>query len=186
MISATDLRNGATFLDNKKPYQVVKYVHQKIARGGGTVKLSVRNLETGTLEEKNLSSSTKLVKIDTSKRKLQYLFQDAYESVFMDPKTYEQVSLSTESIRDKLLFLKEGEEVNVLFWDEKPLSIEIPAKVVLEVIDTAPGVKGNSATNIYKRAKLENGLSIKVPLFIKKGQKVRVDTRTQEYVEREE
>ena len=184
MIIATNLKNGTTFLMNGKPYQVVKYAHQKIARGGGTVKLSVRNLETGNLKKKTLNSSLKVEEITTVKRPLQYLYKDDTSVYFMDPRSYEQIEISLVMAKDQIAFIKEGESVDVLFWDNKALSIGLPAKVVLTVKDTVPGVKGDSATNIFKPATLENGLKLKVPLFIKKGDKIRIDTRTGEYVER--
>lgn len=102
----------------------------------------------------------------------------------MDPATFEQIEVSIKILGDDINFIKEGEEANVLFWDDKPLSVEIPPKIVLKVIETAPGVKGNTTSNIYKPAKLENGLSVKVPLFIKADDFIRVDTRTGEYIER--
>lgn len=184
MIEAKNLRAGTTFLMDGKPYRVVKYTHQKIARGGGTVKLSVRNLETGKLEERTLNSSSKVDEVNTIKKNLQYLYKDGSTVFFMDPKTYDQVEIPQNVIKDQLSFIKEGESVDVLFLDQKALSVEIPPKVTLEVKDTAPGVKGDSATNIYKPATLENGLKLKVPLFIKVGDKIRVDTKTGEYVER--
>lgn len=184
MIDATNLKSGITFLLDGKPYQVIKYTHQKIARGGGTVKLSVRNLSTGVSEEKTLSSSTKVEEISTLKKSLQFLYKDADKAVFMDPKTYEQVEVPVSLIKKEIQYMKEGGNVNVLFWNEEPLSVEISPKITLEVTDTVPGVKGNSATNIYKPATLENGLKIKVPLFIKKGDKIRVNTRTGGYMER--
>lgn len=184
MVIATNLKNGTTFLMDGKPYQVVKYTHQKIARGRGTVKLSVRNLETGSLEEKTLNSSAKMEEITTVKRPLQYLYKDDTSIYFMDPKSYEQIEIPLAVAKEQIAFIKEGENVDVLFWDNKALSIELPAKVALAVEDTVPGVKGDSATNIFKPATLENGLKLKVPLFIKKGDKIRVDTRTGEYVER--
>ncbi len=184
MIDATNLKSGITFLLDGKPYQVIKYTHQKIARGGGTVKLSVRNLSTGASEEKTLSSSTKVEEISTLKKGLQFLYKDADKAVFMDPKTYEQVEIPVSLIEKEIPYMKEGGNVSVLFWNEEALSVEISPKITLEVTDTVPGVKGNSATNIYKPATLENGLKIKVPLFIKKGDKIRVDTRTGGYMER--
>lgn len=184
MIIATNLKNGTTFLMNGKPYQVVKYAHQKIARGGGTVKLSIRNLETGNLEKKTLNSSAKVEEATTVKRPLQYLYKDDTSVYFMDTRSYEQIEIPLAMAKDQIVFIKEGESVDVLFWDNKALSIGLPAKVVLAVKDTVPGVKGNSATNIFKPATLENGLKLKVPLFIKKGNKIRIDTRTGEYVER--
>ena len=184
MISATELKNGITFLTDGRPYQVVKYAHSKIGRGGANVKVSVRNLESGNISEKTFSSSSKFDEVSTVKKRMQYLYNESGTIYFMDNETYEQSEASASILGDLIKFVKEGEEVNVLFWDERILSIEIPPKVVLEVTETAPGVKGNSAINIYKPAKLSNGMELKVPLFIKFGDKVRIDTRTSEYVER--
>ena len=184
MINATDLKNGVTFTLDGKPYKVVKYAHQKIARGGGTVKLSLRNLENGSFEEKTLNSSVKVDEISTLKKQLQYLYDNDGSAVFMNEKTYDQVEIPKKVIKDDLPYIKEGDNVSVLFWDEQPLSVDIPPKVKLEITETAPGVKGNSATNIYKPAKLENDLNVKVPLFIETGDFIMVDTRTGEYVER--
>jgi elongation factor P len=184
MIAATDLKAGATFLSEGKPYQVIKYSLIKMGRGGAVVKVHVRNVETGSVEEKSFSSNISLEEVNTFKRKLQYLYKDAAGVVFMDPKTYEQVEIPLSVIGDSALFLKEGDNVDVLFWDERPLSIQLSPNVAMTVAQTDPGVKGNSATNIYKPAILENGMQIKVPLFIKQGEKIRVDTRTKEYTER--
>jgi elongation factor P len=184
MISATDLKNGATFLSNGKPYQVIKYSFIKMGRGGAVVKVTVRNLETGSIEEKSFSSNVSVDEVNTYKKKLQFLYKDAVNSVFMDPTTYEQIEIPLSLLGESSAFLIEGEDVDVLFWDEKPISCELTPKVTLAVTECDPGVKGNSATNIYKQAILENGLKLKVPLFIKKGDRIRVDTRTGEYLER--
>lgn len=184
MIQATQLKNGTTFLMDGSPYVVVKYSHQKIARGGGTVKIRARNLQTGSLEEKTLVSNVRVDEISTQKRPLQYLYNDGQSATFMDEKTFDQTQIPLEVLGDEIKFTKEGEIVNVLFWESTPLSIEIPPKVTLTITETDPGVKGNSASNMLKTAVLENGVTIKVPLFIKKGDKVRVDTRTSQYVER--
>jgi len=184
MILATELKSGVTFLLENSPHKVTKYMHQKIARGGGTVKVSLTNLETGGSSEKTFQSTAKFEEISTIKKPLQFLYADAEVATFMDPGTYEQTEIPAEVLGNDLDYIKEGETVNVLFFDEKALSVEIPPKVVLEVKKTVPGVKGNSATNIYKPAELENGLSVRVPLFIKVGDKIRVDTRNGSYVER--
>lgn len=184
MIGVTDLKNGKTFVFESKPYKVLKYFHQKIGRGGATVRLTVRNLETGQSEEKTFNSSHKVEEINTTKKQLQYLYSDSNSAYFMDPMTYEQVEIPLSVVGDETAYIKEGEEVNLLFWGEKPLSIEIPPKVTLRIKETSPGVKGNSATNIYKSATLENGIKVKVPLFINTNDKIVVDTRTGEYVER--
>lgn len=184
MIEATDLRAGTCFLMDGRPYRVVKYTHSKIARGGGTVKLSVKNLENGKIEDKSLNSSAKVDDIQISKKPLQFLYKDAANASFMDAKTFEQVEIPLKILGEQIKFIKQGSDADVLFWDDRPLSVDIAPKVVLEVTDTAPGVKGDSATNVFKSAKLENNLELKVPLFIKTGDKVSVDTRTGEYVER--
>lgn len=184
MISATQLRNGKTFQIDETPYQVLKYEHVKMGRGGATVRISARNLRTGGVEERTFSTGTTVEEIATIKRRLQYLYSDVGNAIFMDPKSYEQVEVKKGILGTQLAFLKEGQEADVLFWEDEALDIDLPPKVVLAVTETAPGVKGNSATNIYKSAVLENGLQVKVPLFIKVQDKVKVDTRTGEYVER--
>ena len=184
MINATDLRAGIAFLQNGKPYQVIKYSLIKMGRGGAVVKVSARNLETGSIEDKSFSSNVAVDEVSTSKKRVQYLYKNSSSVTFMDPKTYEQVEIPLNILGEAVLYLKEGEGVEVLFWEEKPLSVVLSPNVVLNVSECDPGVKGNSATNIYKPAVLENGLTLKVPLFIKVGDKIRVDTRSGEYVER--
>lgn len=190
MIDAASLKPGVGFLLNGKPHQVLKYEHQKIGRGGAKIKVLARNLTTGESSEHTFNNGHKFEEIATSKKKMQFLFSDGGVATFMDSVNYSQVEIPVELIKNELLYLNEGEDVNVLFWDSsgeeasKPLSVDIPPKVELEVVETDPGVKGNSASNVYKNAKLSNGLETRVPLFIKTGDKVRVDTRSGEYVER--
>lgn len=184
MLSAGDLRNGTTFLLNKQPYQVIRFSHIKMGRGGAVVKINARNMITGAIEDKSFSPIDKFDEVSTLKRKLQYLFKDGQLATFMDPVTFEQIELNQKVVEQELQFIKEGESVDVLFWGEQVLSVDLPPKVTLKVVQTDPGVKGNSASNIYKDATLENGMKVRVPLFIKIGDKVKVDTRTSEYVER--
>jgi elongation factor P len=184
MISAGNLRNGTTFLLNGQPYQTIKFSHIKMGRGGAVVKIQARNMITGATEDKSFSPIDKFDEMNTSRRRLQYLYNDGANASFMDPSTYEQVEIPVKVIKTELQFIKEGENADVLFWGEKVLSIDLPPKVTLTITETDPGVKGNSASNVYKDAILENGLKVRVPLFIEKLEKVRVDTRTGEYVER--
>jgi elongation factor P len=184
MITATELKNGTTFLVDGKPFKVVKYTHTKMGRGGATVRVSARNLETGDLTEKSFDAGNKVDEIATTKKRMQYLYNDGDKASFMDPSTYEQIDIGLDILGDSVLYMKEGSEIDVLFWDLRALSVDIAPKVVLEVTETDPGLRGNSASNVYKSAKLENGLETKVPLFIKVGDKVRIDTRTGDYVER--
>lgn len=191
MIASTDLKNGATFLRNNQPYKVIKYSLMKMGRGGATVRLDVKNLENGNNEHISYSSNIKVDEVNTKKRKLQYLYNDGSVASFMDPQSFEQVEIPISIVENELKYIKEGESADILFWSNppngevsRPLSIDIAPKVVLVVTECDPGAKGNSVSNLYKPAKLENGLSIKVPLFIKQGEKIRVDTRTGEYIER--
>ncbi|MBI2405840.1 elongation factor P [Candidatus Microgenomates bacterium] len=189
MIDVTDLRAGTTFQIEGTPYVVVKYTHTKLGRGGATVRVEVRNLKTGRVEEKTFNSGTRVEEAPTTKRRLQYLYKDEENAVFMDPQSFEQVEIPRRIAGGEIRFVKDGQEADVLFWSsgdavDVPLTIELPPKVTLKVTDTSPGVKGNSATNIWKPAVLESGLQIKVPLFINVGDAVRVDTRTGEYIER--
>lgn len=184
MIDATGLKNGTTFLFEGKPRVVLKYEHKKIGRGGAKIKVTSRDLESGAQGVNTFTPNQKFDEINTIKKKAQFLYKDKETAIFMDPTTYEQFEINLEVIGESASYLQEGEEVSVLFWEDKPLSVEMPVNVVLEVVETGPGVRGNSATNIFKPAKLSNGLSVKVPLFMKKGDKVRIDTKTGEYVER--
>ena len=184
MLTATDLKNGTTFVYEGRPYKVIKYAFSKVGRGGATVTVSIRNLDNGNFESKTFNSTVRFDEIQTRKRSLQYLFNDGITATFMDPTTFDQIEVPFSIAENELAYIKEGELVDILFWNEKPLSVDIPPKVTLKVVETAPGIKGNSASNMYKPAKLENGLEMKVPLFIKEGDKIRVDTRTETYVER--
>lgn len=184
MIKVTDLKNGTNFLHYGKPCQVVKYSLIKLGRGSAYVKITARNLETGSVEEISYQSNAAVEEADTAKKKLQYLYKDALNAVFVDPQTYEQTEIPLKVLGDQVAYVKEGEEVNVLFLDQIPLSVELPTKVVFSVIQTDPGVKGNSAVNLFKPAVLENGIKVKVPLFVKVGDKVKIDTRSGDYLER--
>jgi elongation factor P len=184
MINATDLKSGASFLYEGKPFKVVKYELTKMGRGGAVVRVSCFNLETGSNVEHAFSSNLSFQEVDLSKQKLQYLYKDATTAFFINPRTYDQIEIPLGILGKDIAFVKEGEETTVQFWGDKALSVELPPKIVLAVSQTDPGVKGNSATNIYKPAVLENGLKIKVPLFVNTGDKIRVDTRTGEYIER--
>lgn len=189
---ATDLKNGVGFLYDAKPYKVIKYQFIKVGRGGALVRVTAKNLISGSTEEKTFNSTNKIEEISTLKRKLSYLYKNSQFAVFMDPATFEQIEIPIAILGSDINYVKEGEAVDILFWmsddtqgkADTPLSVDIPPKVTLTIKETTPGVKGNSASNVYKQAILENGLSVKVPLFINEGDKVRVDTRTGDYVER--
>ena len=184
MVNVTDLRSGVTFVENGKPYVVLKYDHKKLGRGNAVIKTQVRNLRTGNVEERGFTSGGKVEEIFTTRRQVQYLYKDDKTAVFMDPESYEQIEIPLKVIAEPIRYIKEGEVVWVLFWENEPLSLELPPNVAMKIHYTDPGVKGNSATNIYKSATLENGLNVKVPLFINNGDIIRLDTRTGDYIER--
>lgn len=192
MIEASKLRNGVCFSMDGQAYKVVEYKHKHLSRGGGVVKVKIRSLSDGRLASKTFKSNEKFEEIEVVKRRLQYLYKDGSNYIFMDPVSFEQLEIGVKVIGENGVFLKDGEEVVVLFWDDglagsphgKPLDLDLPPKMVFAVAEAPPGEKGDSASNVYKDAKLENGLKVKVPLFVNAGDKVRVDTRSGEYVER--
>ena len=189
MLNATELRAGTTFLQDGQLWLVLKYEHTKMGRGTANIKVKVRNLETGAVVEKSFISGAKVEEANVRRKEMTFLYADEHQAVFMDPQTYEQHSINRELIESELEFLKEGTPVTVMFVEEESgirlLSVELPAKLSFKVIEAEPGVKGDSAANMLKRVKLENGMTIKAPLFIKTGDQIIVDTRTKSYVERD-
>lgn len=183
-INATDLKPGKAFIYESKLFKVNRYELIKMGRGGATVRVSCSNLETGANVEHAFSSNLSFEVVDLRKKALQYLYKDGKVATFMDPQTFEQIEVPLSVLGDTIAYAKEGETINVLFYGDKALSVDLPPKIVLTVKETDPGVKGNSATNIYKSAVMENGLAVKVPLFVNIGDKIRVDTRTGDYIER--
>ncbi|MBN1263236.1 MAG: elongation factor P [Candidatus Pacebacteria bacterium] len=184
MIPVTQLRAGAVFEKDGQLWQVIKYEHQKIGRGSANIKLRVKNIRTGAVSDLTFISGSKVEPVDLIRKQAQFLYREDDFFNFMDPKTYEQTQLEKSFLGDQGMFLKEGEVYGLTFWEDKPLAVELPVSLVLEIKKTGPGVKGDSATNIFKEAVCENDLVVKVPLFIKEGDRVKVDTRTGEYVER--
>ena len=184
MINVNRLRNGVAFESDGQPFIVLKYEFTKMGRGTGNIKAKVRNLETGAVVTKSYTTGNKVQDIKLNKKKMQYLYRDKENSVFMDPVSFEQVEVKTSLLHDQAKYLLDGMELDVLFWDERALTIELPVKLDYGVKETDPGEKGNSAAKVTKPAILSNGLQVKVPLFVNIGDKVRIDTRNSEYVER--
>lgn len=182
MIGATDLKVGKIFQESNQPFKVEKYSHSQVARGRATVKIKARNLITGDLRDFTYNGSDKIDEADTLHKNVQYLYSDGDSHHFMDPGTYEQYMMSVESLGESALYLSDGESIQALFFEGKPVSIDLPNNMAFEIIYTEPGHKGNTVTNVYKDAELSNGLKVKVPMFMKIGDKVKIDTRTGEYV----
>lgn len=183
MISVTDLRAGTTYEDNGQLFQVLSYEHIKMGRGSANIKVKIKNVRSGTITDKSFINGAKVQNVHVAKKDLQYLYKDDDFAYFMNPTTYEQVQVALKLIPE-FAYLKEGESFNLSFLGEEALSVNFPPKLVFAVVDTAPGIKGNSATNVFKDAELENGIMTKVPLFVNNGDKIRIDTRTGAYVEK--
>ena len=183
-MAATELRSGTVFKHEGTVWRVLEYKHTHLSRRAADIKVRVKDLVKGTVRWLTVGPSEKFEEAQIERRRLQFLYQDGEGFYFMDPQSFEQLSLGKEQLKEEGRFLKEGEVYEVFFWEGKPLGVELPAAVVLTVKETGPGEKGDSAVNIYKPAVLENGLKVKVPLFIKTGDKIKVDTRTGEYLAR--
>lgn len=183
MVSVTDLRAGITYMEEGQYFVVLSYEHIKMGRGSATIKVKVRNIKTGTVLEKGYINGAKVQDVQVIKKDMQYLYKDDDAIYFMDPQSYEQVHVNIKLIPEHI-YLKEGESFQVSILEGEPFSVTFPSKMVFQVVETAPGVKGNSATNVFKDAVLENGLKTKVPLFIDTGEYIRVDTRTGAYSEK--
>ena len=184
MIPVTELRAGTTFKEKGEIFEVVSYTHTKIGRGSANVKIKAKNLKTGDSVQKSFMSGSKVEEGDTEKRKLQFLYQASESIVFMDSTSYNQFPVPTSILSGKEKFLKEGQEYEVLIAGEVVLSVQLPNLMEFKVTETGPGVKGDTVSNVFKPATLENEMDIKVPLFINVGDRIKVDTRNNDYVER--
>ena len=184
MIGVQDLRAGTIYEENGNLLQVLSYEHIKMGRGSANIKVKVKNLRTGSTTDKSFINTAKVNDVQVFKKDLQHLYKDGEGAYFMNPQTFEQVSVSLQIIGSDAYYLREGENYNISFLGDEALSINLPPKMVFVVSETADGAKGNSATNVFKDALLENGLAVKVPQFIKVGEKVRIDTRTGAYTEK--
>ncbi len=185
MISSNDFRTGVTVELDGSVWRVVEFLHVKPGKGSAFVRTKLKNVQTGNTVEKTFRAGETVPQANLEKRTMQYTYKDGEEFVFMDMQTYEETRMSSESVGDRINFLKEEMEVNVIFWDEKVLEIELPTSVVLEITDTDPGVKGDTATGGTKPATVETGAQVMVPLFITIGEKIKVDTRDGSYLGRE-
>ena len=185
MIGVQDLRKGTTFIDDDgNLYKVLEYQHVKQGRGNATIKTKIRNIKTGATIDKNFQSGGRVQDVRLDRSTVQYLYNDGEHYTFMDVKTYEQPVLSKELIGDAVGFMKENIEVELLSYDGEPIEIEMPTTVDLQVVDTAPGYKGDTASGGGKPATLETGVVVTVPFFVSPGDTVRVDTRDGSYVTR--
>jgi elongation factor P len=184
MADTSDFRNGLIIKFKNDLYSIVEFQHVKPGKGGAFVRSTLKNLRNGRVLENTFRSGEKVDVVRVERRKYQYLYSEGDMLVCMDNETYEQINVPKESISDGIKFLKESEEVEILFNGSEIISVEIPIFINLKVVETEPGFKGDTATGAMKPAKLETGAQISVPLFINEGDILKVDTRTGEYSER--
>lgn len=185
MYSTSDIRNGLKIELNGQPFEIVDFLHAKYGRGGAHIRTKLKNLITGAVIEHTFRSGEKIARPDLETKELQFLYKEGDQLIFMDLGSYEQIYVNEGSLGGKGSFLSEGQEVKGLTYQGQVIDLGLSASVVLEVVDTEPGLKGDTVSGATKPATLETGLTIQVPLFINTGDKVKVDTRTNEYLGRE-
>lgn len=185
MATTSDIRNGMCLEINGEIFTVVEFLHVKPGKGNAFVRTKIKSVTSGKVIDKTIQAGHKVDEVRVERRKFQFLYEDEMGFHFMDNETYDQIALDSAMV-DNPKLMKEGTEVEILFHAEKdtPLTMEMPQYIVLEVTYSEPGLKGDTATNAMKPAKVETGAEIRVPLFINEGDKVKIDTRSGDYVER--
>lgn len=181
MFNINDIKNGITFIYEDNIYQVLEFLHVKPGKGAAFVKAKLRNLRTGSTVEKTFNTSIKLEKAMIEKQNMQYLYNNGDVYNFMNMQTYEQIELSKDQLGDSEKFLKEGINVDISFYQGELIGIILPDKIEYEVEKTEPAVKGNTTNNAMKDAYMENGLMVRVPLFIEQGEHILVSTKDGKY-----
>jgi len=184
MIVAGDFRNGVTFEMDSNIFQIVEFQHVKPGKGAAFVRTKLKNIKTGATVERTFNPSDKFENAVIERKEMQYLYKDSDLYYFMDTETYEQSPINASTVGDLLKFVKENEIVKILSHKGNVFGIEPPIFVELEITETEPGFKGDTATGASKPAVLETGATVKVPLFVNQGDRIRIDTRTGEYMER--
>ena len=184
MISAGDFRNGKTLEIDGTVYQIIEFQHVKPGKGAAFVRTKLKDIKNGGVVERTFRPTEKFPEARIDRKDMQYLYQDGDLYYFMDNESYEQVALSSDLIGDTLKFVKENEMCKVCSWNGQVFSVEPPLFVELEITATEPGLKGNTATGATKPATVETGATVMVPLFVENGERVRIDTRTGEYLSR--
>ena len=184
MISAGDFRNGITFELDGNVVQVIEFQHVKPGKGAAFVRTKYKNILTGATREEAFNPDDKFPKAHIETRKMQYLYNDGELYYFMDPETYDQIPLAADQVEEAMKYLRENDEATIKFYKGSAFLVEAPNFVDLVVVETEPGVKGNTATNVTKAATVETGAVVQVPIFIESGEKIQIDTRTGEYLGR--
>ena len=181
MFNINDIKNGITFLFEGNIYTVIEFQHVKPGKGAAFVKAKIRNLRTGSIVEKTFNTSIKLEKAMITKQNMQYLYNTGDIYYFMNMETYEQIELTKDQIGDDANYLIENLSVTITFYEGEVLGMQLPEKITYTVTHTEPAVKGNTTNNALKEAIMENGLMVKVPLFIEQGEQIVVSTKDGKY-----
>ena len=184
-VSTNDLKNGMTLDLDGTLFQVVEFQHVKPGKGGAFVRTKLRNVRTGAVVERTFNAGVKVGLAIVDRREMQYLYPDGDDLVFMDLETYEQLHVPSDVVGASASYLVEGSTAQIATHDAVPISLDLPASLVLSVKSTDPGVKGDRVSGAMKPATLETGLVVQVPLFVEEGERIKVDTRTGAYIERE-
>ena len=184
MISTNDFRTGTTITIENDPWQVVDFQHVKPGKGAAFVRVKIKNLSSGAIVERTFNSGEKFPKAHIDRREMEYLYSSDDNYVFMDTENYEQIEISVDTLGNATSFLKENMKVSIMMYSSKILGIDLPNVVELTVVETDPGIKGDTATGGSKNATVDTGYVVKVPLFIEVGDVLRIDTRSGDYVER--
>ncbi|MDY6038081.1 MAG: elongation factor P [Eubacterium sp.] len=184
MITAGDFRKGITFEINGEPYVILDFQHVKPGKGAAFVRTKYKNIITGATREEAFNPSDKFENARIDTKTMQYLYNDGDLYYFMDMDSYEQIPIGKDQVEEAMKYLRENDEATIKFYKDKPFLVEAPNFVNLAVIETEPGVKGDTATNVTKAATVETGAVIQVPIFINEGEKIQIDTRSGEYLGR--
>ncbi len=184
MISASEFRKGVTFEINGEPFVVVDFQHVKPGKGAAFVRTKYKSLINGTIREQAFNPSEKFPRAHIETKEMQYLYNEGDLYYFMDNETYDQIPLSQEQVEDAILYIKENDNATLKFYKGSCFQVEPPNFVILVVTESEPGVKGDTATNVTKKAIVETGAEINVPAFVNEGDKIKIDTRTGEYLSR--
>jgi elongation factor P len=183
-VDTSQFRNGLRLEIDGDPFEIVFFQHVKPGKGGAFVRTKLRNLRTGRVVDQTFRAGQRLDEANVEDCRMQYLYQDGDSLVFMDTQSFDQIPFSADQVGDARRFLKENIEVDVLFWKGRPLQIELPNFIEAAIVRCDPGLKGDTASGATKPATLETGAVLQVPLFVKEGDRIRVDTRTGQYMER--
>jgi elongation factor P len=184
MISTGDLKKGVIIEMDNELYSIVDYQHQKIGRGSAQVRMKRRNIRSGAISDTTVQAGTKFPRVRLEQRQMQFLYIEDQNYFFMDQENYEQIGLSAAQLGDTVSYLKDGMTITVSFYEQEPVDVEPPINVELQIVETDPGFRGDTASGGTKPAKTETGLVVQVPLFVNQGETIRVDTRTGSYLER--